>query len=467
MFPEQQEEESPGDLELFAGTEKDHRSFSFLESGVWVSSSEEQRVGLQTTTGRQGLPKGAPGRQETSAESSAFGFLLKDSPSAESSVIGFLPKDSKFTDWVEEHIREVKFFTFAVCFLAIPLLLQCLQTSTPILVFVLYVALYMAWAMLTYATKGGPHSSAILVLNAFIIKLTISLGLWRAWEGCSLAALPGTIYAQRWTLAQYVFPAGLYAAGDMLRVEVLRNTDPGTYAVLFNLRMLFLALVWQWALDRRLEWVHWGGLLLILGGCIAKELPELYTPGGFGPSAERHVAYIEIAVLGILTAVAAVWNEFLLKKREEAGVSLQNIAMYSFGLVWSGIFAVLPMLLPAAWVEGTGFSSQAGLFEASVWAAIYGQPLVLTQTILLAVYGITTAYFLRHLSNIMREVATAVIVVLSVAMDLLIFEEGLVPVEAAGVGIVLLGVFVFARWPVAPKPASKDQSSSVEHKDDH
>jgi len=302
------------------------------------------------------------------------------------------------------------------------------------------VGLYMAWSILTYATKDGHHNSAMLTLNALLVKLTISLGLWRNWEGASFAELPAQMWKMRRVLLSYAVPAGLYASSDILRVEALRATDPGTFTLLFNSRMLFLVLVWQYAMGRQLYAIHWCSLFAILAGCSAKAMPN----ANFADVSTHYWAYGQIVLLGLFSALAAVWNEFLLQRNLEAGVSLQNLGMYIWGLLIIFVITIVwAYLYPAEAVSP---------FDPAAWSAIWTEPLVAAQMLVLALYGVNTAFFLRHLNNIVLTVSMGCLVVLTTAMDFLLFGLELGAMEYLGIVLVLLGVALFGWRPVLKKP---------------
>jgi len=118
------------------------------------------------------------------------------------------------------------FAMISICFLMVPFAMWIFGASKIVVVFTVYIALYMTWSMLTHASRNGIHNSAILVLNSLILKITICVGLWRSWQGSAFSELPGMIWKSRSTIYKYSLPAGLYAIGDVLRVEALRATDP-------------------------------------------------------------------------------------------------------------------------------------------------------------------------------------------------------------------------------------------------
>eukprot|EP00928_Gymnodinium_smaydae_P033575 TRINITY_DN24009_c2_g1_i1.p1 TRINITY_DN24009_c2_g1~~TRINITY_DN24009_c2_g1_i1.p1 ORF type:complete len:791 (+),score=60.54 TRINITY_DN24009_c2_g1_i1:145-2517(+) len=324
-------------------------------------------------------------------------------------------------------------------------------------VFTLYMGLYMAWAMLTYATRDEKYNSAMFVLNASLMKLLVSFVLWRLWEGSSILEFPSIAWKARATLLQYCVPAGLYALSDVIRVDALRATDASTFAILFNSRMLFLAFVWQQFMNRKLHLVHWASLMAVLMGCVFKELPHVNL-GADGSSGDRYWAYLEIGLLGVLTSFATVWNEFLLQTDAHVGVSLQNLAMYVWGSFWS-------LIVTLVWAF-VGGESHVSPLDLAAWTSIWGNPLVLTGVVILALYGIGTGYFLRHLSNITREVVLGALApLLSVAMDVWLFKLTLTWLEHAGLVLVLSGIILFSFRPVLAidslPVASEDIKSSA------
>lgn len=347
---------------------------------------------------------------------------------------------AKSTGEGEKEHSPILLFCLASAMILVPVLFWAIGASRVAQVFALYVALYMLWAMLTYASRASVHSSAMVVLNALLIKLVICLVLWRVMDG-PFSELPLAAWRERATLNQYVVPAGLYAVGDALRVDALRATDPGTFAILFNSRVLFLILAWQYAMGRTLKAVHWISLLAILAGCAIKELPHAQSD----PAHKRFLAYGEIVLLGMLTATAAVWNEMLLQKRAHVPVNLQNLAMYVWGMFWT-------FFLTVAWWLSVPTATNP--FDRESWTIIWSSPLILAGVVVLAFYGVTTAYFLRYLTNIAREVALGIFALLSVAMDRFVFGERLAALEYAGAALVLTGIALFAYEPVVAAPCT-------------
>lgn len=283
--------------------------------------------------------------------------------------------------------------------------------------------------------------------------MAISLGLWRAYEGraSGFVQLPAELWKYRSVVLSYSFPAGCYAIADVLRIQILRETTPGTYAVLFNLRIIFLIPCWQFLMDRQLLPVHWVSLMAIMLGVIAK---ESYN---FAAGSADYFVYSEILLLGCLSACAGVWNEKLLQHNPGAGVNLQNLAMYSWGLVF--VF-----LITCMW-SVVDPSRAISPFAAQSWRAIWGNYMVVAMVIVFATFGCATGYFLRHLTNIAREVALGAFMVVCMAMDIFLFKHGMMMSEIVGGSLVLFGIVLFGFYPVVAVPRA-DASKSEKGKSD-
>merc|ERR1719456_1983157 len=117
--------------------------------------------------------------------------------------------------------------------------------------------------------------------------------------------------------------------------------------------------------------------------------------GGLVWDDARKFGYMEIGLMSCCSALACVYNEKLLKFQSEIPPSLQNVAMYVLG----GICTLVFTLVPPEWTGGEKAvgavgASGASLFDMAQWQAIFGNPLVLLQAIVMAVAGVNVGYFL-------------------------------------------------------------------------
>ena len=185
-------------------------------------------------------------------------------------------------------------------------------------IFAAYVFLWVASALLVYASKQSgapPYNATSVVVLTELAKLGLALALYRYYDGTWLQLGRGTVAAWR-LLLKYTVPAGLYAVYNNLMYINLTNFDPGTYTLMMQLRILFTGLLYQALFARcaarrasdphaprarrtaraassllisrlaipsgrsTLNRNQWVALVLIAFGCIAKEAPKFYADTG-------------------------------------------------------------------------------------------------------------------------------------------------------------------------------------------
>ena len=181
-------------------------------------------------------------------------------------------------------------------------------------IFAAYVFLWVASALLVYASKQSgapPYNATSVVVLTELAKLGLALALYRYYDGTWLQLGRGTVAAWR-LLLKYTVPAGLYAVYNNLMYINLTNFDPGTYTLMMQLRILFTGLLYQALFSRcaarrasdphaplaprtsraassllaipsrhsTLNRNQWVALVLIAFGCIAKEAPKFYADTG-------------------------------------------------------------------------------------------------------------------------------------------------------------------------------------------
>lgn len=313
--------------------------------------------------------------------------------------------------------------------------------------FLMNVVLFLTWAMLTHWTRDKEYSVPCFLLVVTGMKILGSLILWRFMDG-SFVEL-AIVALQHWQqLCLFSGPALLYAFSDLVRIDAIQETDPLTYEVLANLRLLLLAVVWVQVMNRYLGVVQWSGLAAICLGCIVKEGGRLWlTSGtlslsGSTQGSTRWSGYLELLFLNVLGALAAVWNEKLLKHKDGIPLNLQNAALYVMGFATYVVFMLMPRHALLA------DSAVVPFFDLAQWNAVLGDRLVFLQAVLMALAGVSVGYVLKVLSSVHREVAAGVIMFLEVPLIQLAFGYPIGWPEVCGVGIVLIGIAAISAYPV-------------------
>jgi len=181
-----------------------------------------------------------------------------------------------------------------------------------------------------------------------------------------LAGAGGAGSEGRWRgageVAKLMLPvAMLYNANNLLNFVVLAHVRLDAYAVWRNLSILFNAVIWVWALQRHIEVHRWVAVgVCLLGSC--------FNSLGADGRIIVDVALSGVLLSALLSSVASVFNERVIKSKEAAslGINEVNLLLYTetlslmaLGLVCYGfvrgfpslhdVFLILAGITPGAW----------------------------------------------------------------------------------------------------------------------
>mmetsp|Transcript_44535 Transcript_44535/g.144620 ORF Transcript_44535/g.144620 Transcript_44535/m.144620 type:complete len:299 (+) Transcript_44535:570-1466(+) len=238
-------------------------------------------------------------------------------------------------------------------------------------------------------------------------------------------------------------PALLYCGYNNLVYANLAVLDPGTYNVLLQLRLVLTGLLYQALFARRLNRHQWLALVAITLGCVVKEADKLSAGGGKGPLRASLGAWMLLLVQMLCSVLAGLYNELLLKDRAGVPTHLQNAYMYA-----SSVLCNLLVLL---------FEGRLGEAVARDNLSALCTPTLLAVVAIMSSVGVVTGFFLRHLDSVLKAVASALEVVLSMLLSSLLFAVPLTPQAAGAALLVGVGVALYARPPSQPAEATTAQ----------
>merc|ERR1719421_1521675 len=101
---------------------------------------------------------------------------------------------------------------------------------------------------------------------------------------------------------------------------------------------------------------------------------------------------------------------------------------------------------------GLGGHTLGEAFEPGHLRQVFGNPLVLLIILNMSSMGITTAIFLKHLSSVLKAVASALEIVFTAIASYLVFGTDLGMYTVLSMCCVAFGVYLYSTAP-APKPA--------------
>jgi drug/metabolite transporter (DMT)-like permease len=316
-------------------------------------------------------------------------------------------------------------------------------------IFVGYVLLWVSSHLLIYASKraGAPDFNATsVVLLTELIKLIMATSFYVTYDG-SLAQMVQATRDSVPLLLKYAVPALLYCVYNNLVYINLSTFDPGTYNVLMQARIVMTGVLYQVLFTKRLSRNQWLGIVLITLGCMCKEADKLTSSASLSAS-------VRAWLLLLASVFAGVYTELLLKGGDGGlarGVTtnLQNAYMYLHSIVWNGAFLM-----------AQGRLSEAVAHEN---LAAICTPTILAIMAIMSSVGLVTGYFLKHLDSVLKNIAAATEVVLTMLASAALFGTELNETGLVAALLVAAGVALYAR-PVAPArpPLPAPDAAAVE-----
>jgi len=171
---------------------------------------------------------------------------------------------------------------------------------------------------------------------------------------------------------------------------------------LLNVRIVIVGILWQVVFRRKLSTTQWLALVLFIAAGFTKGLDasQFVESFEFGSS----VFWLGIQIL--LGAGANVISEVLLKD-STLSVDLINVYTYSSGFVWLLVVLMYQHGCAALYSE---------LLSPSAWIRLQADPWMMASICCLTVFGIVTAYFLKELSNILKELSGGAVLFISTVL---------------------------------------------------
>lgn len=265
-----------------------------------------------------------------------------------------------------------------------------------------------------------PFSSSSVVLLIELSKLMVSVVMLLIWDGKSVRS------PVSWRLAvPYALPAILYGTNNNLVVHMQHFMDPSSFQVLSNLKIVSTAVMYSVFLRQNLSIRKWLALsLLTVAGVF-------YSYGGIQDLEQQSTdTQVYISLQGLLLMViyclisglSAVYTEVTLKT-QKIPLSLQNIFLYSFGIVVNFL------------VHLTGGHSSGFLDGFSIWVVV----IIISQ----ALNGLIMSAVMKHSSNLTRLFIISFSMLVNGLLSYLLFQLQLTVLFFLAVVLIGFAVYLF------------------------
>ncbi len=141
------------------------------------------------------------------------------------------------------------------------------------------------------------------------------------------------------------------------------------------------------------------------------------------------------------SCIAGVYNEYLLKKDESADIMLQNVFMYVDSIVCN-------ILLLSVYVPDN--EKNGGIMEAFSIQSLY---LIFNFKVVLIIFnnaaiGLVTSLFLKNLNSILKTFASALELVFTAILSMIIFNIPLDSLTVFSIAIVSYATWLYSKNPV-------------------
>jgi UDP-sugar transporter A1/2/3 len=310
-----------------------------------------------------------------------------------------------------------------------------LDSPLKISLFSFYVLMWALQGILVHnANKNVQFRASSIVLVQEIFKLIISFALFRINDG-SLSDFFAQLRSNIPLIGWYLVPAGLYAVYNNLTFVGLDLFDPASYFVLMQFRIVVTGIMSVLVLQKQISKKQWIALTVIMIGAMFKEVPSILQKG-MGGSNTGLFGYTIILAQLLLSTLAGVFNEKLLKGRFECSVNIQNFFMY----IDSIVIILLWRLMSSSPSPTTTESSTIAVGGISALANPYLLPVILNASFL----GVLTGCFLKYLNSVLKSIASAVELWVTAILSSVVFGYAFDAVTIAGIAIVTTGVYLYS-----------------------
>ena len=241
----------------------------------------------------------------------------------------------------------------------------------------------------------------------------------------------------------------------------MRTYDPTTYFLLLQFRVVLTAVAFQIFFSKKLSRPQWVSIVLLTIGCIMKHTGHTNNKSteansSFDITIYLNTGLIFIALQALSSVIAGVYNEYLLKKDENADIMIQNIFMYIDSIICN---VVLLVILDDEDITVGRLTS--------VFSADFFQPLLNVKVLLIiannAAIGIITSLFLKNLNSILKTFASALELTFTAILSWIIFSIPLDFNTCLSILIVLVATWLYSKNPVdnTPKTTKRDKEEEL------
>jgi solute carrier family 35 (UDP-sugar transporter), member A1/2/3 len=289
--------------------------------------------------------------------------------------------------------------------------------------------------LMRYVMKGSPKFlTSAAVMGSEFIKLSLSVAYILVVEGKSFQSIVQYIRDDYKNTMLVIIPASAYNLQMSLEYVALANLSAAVFSVLVQSKLLFTATFAAGILRKQLKFIQVVSLVLLTVGVMLCNLAEKKTTGA--ASADLGNASVGIAAtLGIAlsSGFASVYTEKVIKaqrrpdKVKDFGLAYTQVQLALMSLFSIGVYAVF---------RDWSAILAHGLFHNFTGAAFFS-------VVMSALGGLIVATVLKYADSVLKGYATAISVILTGVLDMMLFGTSFSVVYYLGIVNVIMAVFLY------------------------
>ncbi|PIA46604.1 hypothetical protein AQUCO_01500262v1 [Aquilegia coerulea] len=297
--------------------------------------------------------------------------------------------------------------------------------KTKSIVTLLLTLLTSSQSILIVWSKGaGKYEYSVITANFSVeaLKCILSLlALARIWRKDGVTE-DNKLSTSLNEVILYPIPAALYLVKNLLQYYIFAYVNAPSYQILKNLNIISTGVLYRIILKRKLSKIQWAAFILLCAGCTTAQLDSssdrvLQTP---------IQGWMMAIVMALLSGLAGVYTEAIMKKRPSRNINVQNFWLYVFGMVFNAM---------AIFVQDFDAVMNKGFFYGYTWITML---MILNH----ALSGIAVSMVMKFADNIVKVYATSVAMLLTALVSMCFFEFHFSLAFFLGSTVVSLSVYL-------------------------
>ena len=277
-----------------------------------------------------------------------------------------------------------------------------------------------------------PYNTLMVPCTVEAVKFAVS-SLMLARERFSKRKTHGSLDFTFASFAAYSLPAFCYFVSNNCMFYIIQYLGASTFQIMNNLKVLTTGVFMYIFLERKLSWMQWKALIILMIGCMVTQLSSKAGERDDVDSRSTLAGYTFVFVSAIASGAGGVFSERLLKGKNTeqqlksggvgGSIHWQNMQLYIFGL----FFGIISMQMNTT-------STRLPISDAFNGFNKFAYATVVT----LAICGLLVSFILKFLDNVAKCFCSALSMLCVALLDSAMKLE-MIPLRVT-LGVVLTGL---------------------------